>query len=111
MRLIGRRCTRSNALSRWVIIGRGLESNSRRACSLWSARECRAVEALKVSGGDCGGEPPVPIPNTEVKLASADGTWGAGPWESRSPPDFSRRGPLRHRGGPLLHGGYHARHA
>ena len=27
---------------------------------------------------------PVPIPNTEVKLLSADGTWTAGSWESRS---------------------------
>jgi hypothetical protein len=27
-----------------------------------------------VSGGYCGGETPVPIPNTEVKTASADGT-------------------------------------
>ena len=27
---------------------------------------------------------PVPIPNTEVKLLSADGTWGATPWESRT---------------------------
>ena len=27
---------------------------------------------------------PVPIPNTEVKLLSADGTWGATSWESRT---------------------------
>ncbi len=31
-----------------------------------------------------GVEPPVPIPNTEVKRASADGTGTAGSWESRS---------------------------
>jgi hypothetical protein len=37
-------------------------------------------------GGDSGGGQPVPIPNTEVKPASADGTWGATPWESRSLP-------------------------
>ena len=37
-------------------------------------------------GGHGGGVPPVPIPNTEVKPASADGTWGVGSWESRSPP-------------------------
>ncbi len=35
------------------------------------------------------GVTPVPIPNTEVKPVSADGTWGATPWESRTPPDFS----------------------
>ena len=27
---------------------------------------------------------PVPIPNTEVKFLSADDTWGAAPWESRT---------------------------
>ena len=42
----------------------------------------------QVSGGHSGGETPVPIPNTEVKPASADGTWGATPWESRSLPEL-----------------------
>ena len=31
---------------------------------------------------------PVPIPNTEVKPYSADGTVGASPWESKSLPGF-----------------------
>ena len=31
-----------------------------------------------------GVDPPDPIPNSEVKHASADDTWGAAPWESRS---------------------------
>jgi hypothetical protein len=39
------------------------------------------------SGGHGGGETPVPIPNTAVKPASADGTWGVAPWESRTPPE------------------------
>ena len=39
-------------------------------------------------GGHGGGVPPVPIPNTEVKPASADGTWTEGSRESRSPPTF-----------------------
>ena len=43
-------------------------------------------------GGDCGGVTPVPIPNTEVKPSSADGTWSETAWESRSPPDFSQKG-------------------
>jgi hypothetical protein len=47
-----------------------------------------ALKLHKVSGGYSGGETPVPIPNTEVKTASADGTWGEAPWESRTPPDF-----------------------
>ena len=39
------------------------------------------------SGGHSGGVTPVPIPNTEVKPASADGTWGVAPWESRTSPE------------------------
>ena len=42
----------------------------------------------KVSGDHSGRVTPVPIPNTEVKPASADGTWGETPWESRSSPEF-----------------------
>jgi hypothetical protein len=37
-------------------------------------------------GGDGGGEPRVPIPNTTVKPSSANGTWTAGSWESRTSP-------------------------
>ncbi len=74
-----------------------------------------AVEFLKLSlchshmkaqehkgfGGDGGGVTPVPIPNTEVKPTSADGTWVETPWESRSPPDFAQRASgLREEPGP-----------
>src|SRR5205085_403707 len=41
-------------------------------------------------GGHSDRVTPVPIPNTEVKPVSADGTWGLTPWESRTPPDFVR---------------------
>ena len=34
-------------------------------------------------GIDCGEGPPVPIPNTEVKLIYADNTWRATAWEDR----------------------------
>ena len=54
----------------------------------------------KLSGGDSGGDPPVPIPNTEVKPVSADGTWGEDPRESRTPPDTIREGRPDRRGGP-----------
>jgi hypothetical protein len=37
-------------------------------------------------GDLCDGEPPVPIPNTEAKTVSADDTWTARTWESRSSP-------------------------
>ena len=44
-------------------------------------------------GGDSDRATPVPIPNTEVKPVSADGTWVDSPWESRTPPDFSHKRP------------------
>src|SRR5918995_1441341 len=39
-------------------------------------------------GDDGGGDTPLPIPNREVKPASADGTAGETLWESRSSPIF-----------------------
>ena len=44
--------------------------------------------SLPVSGGYGEGETPLPIPNRAVKPLSADGTWLARAWESRSPPVF-----------------------
>ena len=41
----------------------------------------------QISGADSGGVPPVPIPNTAVKTASADGSRTAGSLESRTVPD------------------------
>src|SRR5688572_30163842 len=52
-------------------------------------RSCAARAALHLAtdfGGHGGGVTPVPIPNTEVKPSSADGTWVERPWESRTPP-------------------------
>ena len=43
-----------------------------------------------ISGGNGEEVPPVPIPNTEVKLFSADDTWLDTARESRSPPDSIR---------------------
>ena len=40
----------------------------------------------RFSGGLSEGETPLPIPNREVKPLSADGTWLARAWESRTPP-------------------------
>jgi hypothetical protein len=76
--------------------------NPRYLCSLWSPRVAgtRSPDLTSLSGGYSGGEPPVPIPNTEVKPASADGTWGATPWESRSPPGIYVEGPPTTVGGP-----------
>ena len=38
---------------------------------------------LKKVGVDCDEGPPVPIPNTEVKLVCADNTWRVTAWEDR----------------------------
>ena len=41
---------------------------------------------MRFSGGDSREETPVPIPNTEVKLSSADGTAWVTVWESKTLP-------------------------
>src|SRR5271154_4830952 len=42
--------------------------------------------------GDCSaGVPPVPIPNTEVKPCSPDGTARASVWESRTSPELNTK--------------------
>ena len=44
----------------------------------------------QISGGNSLRDPPVPIPNTEVKPQHADGTWMETARESRTPPDSTR---------------------
>ena len=53
--------------------------------------KCYSDKLRNLSLGDWSGEgTPGNISNPEVKVASADGTWGVAPWESRSlPRDFS----------------------
>ena len=41
---------------------------------------------IEIVGVDCGEGPPVPIPNTVVKLTCADNTWLATAREDRSTP-------------------------
>ncbi len=45
---------------------------------------------LRANGGYSNGDPPLTIPNREVKPIHADGT--AARWESRSPPIFTTKG-------------------
>ncbi len=47
------------------------------------------------SGGHSERETPLPIPNRAVKPLSADGTWPARAWESRTPPVLAREPPHR----------------
>ena len=42
------------------------------------------VLVFKLCGYYSKEDTPVPIPNTEVKLLSADGTWWATAWESKT---------------------------
>ena len=46
------------------------------------------VRVTKISGVDYNEDPPVPIPNTEVKLNCVDGTWRVTARESRTLPDY-----------------------
>src|SRR5688572_21379474 len=69
---------------------------------LWSFEGGRIVRpGFTIFGGHSGGGTPLPIPNREVKPASADGTRRATSRESRSPPNYLK-GPER---GPSCCGG------
>ena len=86
--MIGGTCKRSNAFSGPVLIARGLDFEHVR-CSLWSFEGApNSALAFTTFGGHSGGETPLPIPNREVKPASADGTRRATSRESRSPPNY-----------------------
>ena len=45
------------------------------------------------AGGYGAGDPPDPIPNSEVKTRCADGTAGATRWESTAPPAYLKQTP------------------
>ena len=49
----------------------------------------------KISGDYSLRDPPVPIPNTEVKPQHADGTWLETARESRSSPDSKQRSDIQ----------------
>ena len=48
------------------------------------------VKLNTVFGVDSGGDTPDPIPNSEVKPASGDGSAGATLWESSTTPVYAR---------------------
>ena len=52
------------------------------------ARPDALKKFIQISGGNNEKDTPVPIPNTEVKLLSADDTWLETARENRSPPDI-----------------------
>src|SRR4051812_599730 len=48
----------------------------------------RDPHPVLLAGGYGAGDPPDPIPNSEVKTRCADGTAGATRWESTAPPAY-----------------------
>ena len=51
---------------------------------VWVTKECYSESCGRyIVRVDCGEGPPVPIPNTEVKLICADDTWRATAWENK----------------------------
>ena len=87
-----------------ILIGRGLNHGAERRKAKESSRSTLALcscqgakgegkplgRARKISGDNSEREPPVPIPNTEVKPLSADGTWLETARESRTLPEYKR---------------------
>ena len=57
-----------------------------------------------ILGDHSEGDPPVPIPNTEVKPLSPDGTARASVWESRKLPGYVKS-PSRKAGAFVVFGG------
>src|SRR3984893_408768 len=81
-------------------MGRGLDGSFDTRCgdcAVLKDRERRGLSPF--SGGFSEGETPLPIPNREVKPLSADGTWLARAWESRTPPVSSQHTRAAHPGG------------
>ena len=65
-----------------------------RACRAEAPKGAKAEpQAAKFAGGHRIRVTPVPIPNTEVKPDTADGTAWETVWESRSLPALSRQRP------------------
>ena len=83
MRLIGLRCKHGDMLSQQILIGRGL-------FLLSEFKTLTFLINLKKSAGVNGDEvPPVPIPNTEVKLICVEDTWMVTSWENISMPGIT----------------------
>ena len=91
------KCKRGDAFSWHVLIGRGLDPNLAKGTPIKATqllfsfegaclqkRYVKSRNALSIpAGADYAEVPPVPIPNTEVKLRSAEDTWLETTWENR----------------------------
>ena len=62
--------------------------HARKGSAILLARKTKRSKRVEdPTGGNDGEVPPVPIPNTAVKLSSAESTWLDTAREDRSPPD------------------------
>ena len=76
MRLIGQRCKHGDVFSLLVLIGRGLDLYfAGKPLALPLLCLVFRVQFLNIVGVFNGEGPPVPIPNTEVKLTCAEDSW------------------------------------
>ena len=62
---------------------RETEKETQKSVSVLFSFEGANLQKIKRSGDDSKEDPPVPMPNTEVKLLNVDGTWWATARESR----------------------------
>ena len=87
MRLIGQRCKHGDVFSLLVLIGRGLDLLLLTPLIL-PLFGFQGFVALKkyIVGVNCYEDPPVPIPNTEVKLIYVENTWLVTAREDRTMP-------------------------
>ncbi len=77
---------RSNVCSRAAPMAEWLAALPRTAPGLQDRIQCLTQVSEYGLGGESGVDPPVPIPNTEVKRPSADDTAWATGWENRPVP-------------------------
>ena len=68
-------CKHGDMLSKRVLIGRGLDQARTIFVPHFRCSILRVCYANSIVGVDCDEVPPVPIPNTEVKLIGAEDTW------------------------------------
>ena len=64
-------------------LGRETEIKKLKSVSVLFSFEGANLQKKRESGDDSKEDPPVPMPNTEVKLLNVDGTWRVTARESR----------------------------
>ena len=86
MRLIGLLCKHGDMFSLQVLIGRGLFLLFVLFHFCFSCCSIFKVSLIPIVGVYGDEVPPVPIPNTEVKLICVENTWLVTTWEDKSTP-------------------------